>query len=265
MRFNPEDLGRKNAQISINYNDKGTPTIINLFGEGIISTIDSATIYIDNASGEPGETVSVPIKVKNIGSYGFPSNVEGFYTYLKFNSTLLEPIGTFDEDVVKDYERRIKISLPKTFGADSVLRRIEFKVGFGNDTISPLTLEYTHPIGLGNIVLNEESGSFKINNLCFDGGIRLFDPIGRLSLAPNIPNPVTDVTKINFEIIENGMTKLYITDILGNQVVELINQDLREGKYEITLNLSTLPQGNYNYVLKTPTQILIKNLQRINK
>lgn len=263
IRFNPLMIGRKNAQIQINYKDKGTPTIINLFGEGIDYTLDSISIVIPDVSGNLGETVSVPIYLKDLSNHSIPKTIEGFYTYLTFNSSILEPIGIFEEDMINGYERKLKLALPYNGNGDSLLTKIDFKVAFGNDSITSLRLENTYPIGIGMLKINEESGSLKVNDLCFDNGVRLFDPNGKITLEQNTPNPASSKTLIRFEVIERGTTKLYIIDLLGNKVLDLIDRELQKGTYEVEVNTINLPNGIYSYILQTPTKYLIKSMQII--
>ncbi len=263
IRFNPLTIGRKNAQISIKYKDRGTPTIINLFGEGINYKLDSITIAVpNNISANLGDIITVPFYIQDLNEHSIPKSIQGFYTYLSFNSTILEPIGVFDEDIIDGYTRKLKITLPYD-GKDSLLKTVDFKVAFGNDSITNLKLENSYPIGSGMLKINEQNGAVKINNLCNGSGVRLFDPYGKISLSQNVPNPVTDKTKINFEIIENSYTSLYVIDLLGNKVLDLIHKELSKGNYEIDISANQLQSGIYYYVLQTPTIYLIKSMQVI--
>jgi len=148
---------------------------------------------------------------------------------------------------------------------DTILGKVDFRVAFGNDTISPLKLEYSYPASNSYIYIDEQSGTFLIKNLCFDNGLRLFDPDGLISLKQNTPNPVNETTKISFEIIENSNTQLIVIDILGNTVMELVNKVLPIGKYEVEVNANQLNTGTYNYILRTSTKTLIRNMQVIKK
>ncbi len=260
LRFSPETIGRKNAQILFEHDGIGSPTLVNLFGAGEIAVNDSLTIYINDISGEPGETVKLNFYIKNLTERGIKSNVEGFYTYLNFNSTLLQPLSNYEESTIKGDNHRLLLKLPAQFGNDSLLASFDFKVGLGNDSISKLTLEQTVPIGFWKVRVYEESANFTLKGLCNEGGPRLYDQDGILDLAQNIPNPAINSTKISFEIIESGITQLYILDMLGFKVKEIINAQLAKGKYAFEINLNDLPSGIYSYILKTPTKTLIKSM-----
>lgn len=264
LRFNPKNIGRKNAQLYIYYKDKGNPTIINLYGESVSSKLDTVTIKIQNSIGKPGDNIKIPIFLSSKSDYLENLNLEGFVTYLKFNSTLLEPIGIFEEDITNGYDRTIKISLPKAPIMDSTLKIIDFKVGLGNDTISNLEIKNSYPLGQAYLKILEDSGKFSLESLCIDdNGVRLFDPLNKLVLEQNIPNPAVNKTKLSFELFENGLTKLYVLNYLGEKVKEILNNNMIIGKYEIEFDVSDLSIGNYYLILKTESSILYRKFQVI--
>jgi WD40 repeat protein len=265
LRLSPETLGRKNAQIQFDYQGLGKPTIINLFGEGIEVRNYSLTLFVKDVSGSPGDIVHIPIYITNISNTGIPENVSGFLVTMKFNSTLLEPESNIDiiSDTIIGYERTLKINLPKTFGIDSILKDLTFKVGFGNDTISPLKLEYGIPIGLSKLHIFDSSAVFSVTGLCNDGGVRLFDPNGKIFLQSTNPSPAIGQTTINFGVLASGQTELYITDMVGKKVKSLINEFLTPGSYEISFNAGELFPGIYTYILKSSSKILTKQMQII--
>ena len=62
------------------------------------------------------------------------------------------------------------------------------------------------------------------------------------------PNPFNPSTKIRFSLpAKNGLknVSLKIYDVLGNEITELINNDLQPGTYEVTLNGSSFSSGVY--------------------
>jgi len=71
----------------------------------------------------------------------------------------------------------------------------------------------------------------------------------KFSLSQNYPNPFT---KIKFEIPSVGATRrvaLTIYDILGREVVTLVNEQLQPGVYSVDWNASDFASGIYFYSL----------------
>ena len=73
-------------------------------------------------------------------------------------------------------------------------------------------------------------------------------------LYDNFPNPFNPVTTINFDIpqgTENANTKLIIYDLTGRVISELINSELRPGKYSIKWDASAYASGVYFYRIQS--------------
>lgn len=67
------------------------------------------------------------------------------------------------------------------------------------------------------------------------------------------PNPAVGEAEVEYEIVEDGMTQLYLVDLLGG-VTPLVGASLKAGRYVATVDLSVLPSGLYVCVLQTPTE-----------
>lgn len=89
------------------------------------------------------------------------------------------------------------------------------------------------------------------------------------SLGQNFPNPFNPVTKIKFDIPRDARSetqdvKLVIFDVLGKEVMTLINETLSPGSYETDFDGSNFVSGIYFYKLaagdfiETKRMILIK-------
>lgn len=69
-------------------------------------------------------------------------------------------------------------------------------------------------------------------------------------LEQNYPNPFNPTTKIKFSIVNSGYVKLKVYDLLGREVVNLIEEKLKQGEHEITFNSDNLSSGIYFYKLE---------------
>jgi len=69
-------------------------------------------------------------------------------------------------------------------------------------------------------------------------------------LGNNYPNPFNPVTTIAFNIKEAGRVKLKVFDILGKEVVTLVDENKNGGTHTVVFDGSRLPSGVYFYELK---------------
>jgi photosystem II stability/assembly factor-like uncharacterized protein len=93
-----------------------------------------------------------------------------------------------------------------------------------------------------------------------NGGLTFVDPSAsnipdRFLLHQNYPNPFNPVTKIKFSLLnpsEGGAmsTRLIIYDVLGREVVTLLNEQLQPGSYSVDWDAANYPSGVYFYKLE---------------
>ncbi len=70
-------------------------------------------------------------------------------------------------------------------------------------------------------------------------------------LQQNYPNPFNPNTTIAYSIKEAGNVEIKIYDVLGCEVVELLNKEMPAGLNKIIFNAENLPSGIYYYTLKS--------------
>jgi hypothetical protein len=68
-------------------------------------------------------------------------------------------------------------------------------------------------------------------------------------LSQNYPNPFNPVTKILYTVKEKTKVKLSLFDVLGREVIQLVNTNQNAGKYEVQINATNLTSGIYYYRL----------------
>ena len=71
------------------------------------------------------------------------------------------------------------------------------------------------------------------------------------SLRQNYPNPFNPTTNIRFTIPTSNVTSLKIFDLLGKEVVTLLNEYKKAGEYTVPFNGALLPSGIYFYQLRS--------------
>ena len=266
LRYTPESFDRISGILKFEIESYPDDVSITMLGRGIPEIIDTIEIRIPDIAGAPGEIVELPVYIDKISASTKYSSVDSYIADLRFNSTLLEPVGPADvvmKDAIGYPERKIEIELPADYDDDGVMTVLQFRVGLGNQMTTPVRLENIYPSNDAKIVIKEASSVFTLEGNCLDGGPRLIDTEGTLQLSQNSPNPGITKTVIDFEVIESGYTELYVVDIFGSKVLELIGNHLLPGKYSITANVSELPAGVYYYMLKTPSNLISRRMDVI--
>jgi hypothetical protein len=67
------------------------------------------------------------------------------------------------------------------------------------------------------------------------------------SLSQNYPNPFNHSTTIYYSIPELSNVVLKVYDVLGNEIVTLVNEEKPLGNYEVGFNTTDLTSGIYLY------------------
>ena len=83
------------------------------------------------------------------------------------------------------------------------------------------------------------------------------------SLAQNYPNPFNPSTKISFSIPQQSQVTLKIYDVLGKEVMTLVNDVKSAGNYEVEFNASNLSSGAYFYKIQAGQFTDIKRMMLI--
>lgn len=80
-------------------------------------------------------------------------------------------------------------------------------------------------------------------------------------LEQNYPNPFNPSTIIRFASSESSLARLVIYDVLGNEVAELLNEQLEANKvYNLEFNARNLASGVYYYRLITTNKNIVKKM-----
>ena len=103
----------------------------------------------------------------------------------------------------------------------------------------------TYCAGVINVINNNEQFPFKY------------------SLEQNYPNPFNPVTRINYAIAKQGFVKLTVYDLLGREVIVLVNEIKTAGYYSVDFNGSNLSSGVYFYKLESNGFVDTKKLTLI--
>jgi len=70
---------------------------------------------------------------------------------------------------------------------------------------------------------------------------------GEYMLSQNYPNPFNPSTIISYQLPEDSQVQIKIYDIMGREIIELVNEYKRAGYYKINFNAVSLSTGIYLY------------------
>ena len=148
-------------------------------------------------------------------------NILGTYYYIRFDSTTTH----FNHDA--------SYTMDLT-GISNITVRFRLR------TVTNMDGGYT----IGNIF--DEENILPKNNFIFLS----FGTIKEYDLSQNYPNPFNPSTTIKYQIPKDGIVTLKVYDILGSEVVTLVNEEKVAGKYEVNFDASRLASGVYLYRIK---------------
>jgi hypothetical protein len=79
-------------------------------------------------------------------------------------------------------------------------------------------------------------------------------------LSQNYPNPFNPTTTFRYSIPNESKVIIKVYDIIGREVVTLVNEEKSTGNYELTWNAANLPSGIYFYQLRAGDYIKTKKM-----
>jgi len=200
--------------------------------------------------------VTIPLNLENPQSV--PQASRTYTVRLRFNKTLLVPDGGASSAVVQGSDLVVQYS-GQTNISQGVIQNIPFIAALGDDSCTTITID-TFYWSTPNISVTRRNGNFCLSDLCKQGGTRLIDPEGKVTLSAK-PNPVQNNIEVNYELIEQGQTTLIIYDMLGHEALRVVDGEQTRGTYAVSADVSTLPPGVYICTLHTPTIVKSQRLQ----
>ncbi len=114
--------------------------------------------------------------------------------------------------------------------------------------------KFALPVGTNKIsfkAISAFGNNLFLDSICLLSGItgvsNLISSVipDNFSLSQNYPNPFNPTTKINFSIPKQGLVTMKIYDVLGKEVMTLVNEQKSAGSYEVEFNASNFSSGIY--------------------
>lgn len=80
------------------------------------------------------------------------------------------------------------------------------------------------------------------------------------SLEQNYPNPFNPTTKIIYSVPETQQIVIRVFNVLGNEIMTLVDGVRQKGNYSINLDMSGFPSGVYFYMMQTQLYVETKKM-----
>ena len=142
--------------------------------------------------------------------------------------------------------------------------RIAFVEGYGNSN-SIQNYSYLDKNLIGGTNFKYRLKQFDTNgSYSFSEVIEIGLVPGTFSLYQNYPNPFNPVTKIRYELASKSQVSIRLYDILGSEVLLLLNEEKEPGIYELEFDANQLSSGTYIYqmiannFIETKKMVLLK-------
>ncbi|HMS34452.1 MAG TPA: T9SS type A sorting domain-containing protein [Ignavibacteria bacterium] len=137
------------------------------------------------------------------------------------------------------------------------------KVGFVSGSLTSTDI---HNYEFTEKGLNTGKYKFRLKQIDFNGNFEYFElaeevNIGtpdKYELSQNYPNPFNPVTNLEFGIPEFGFVSLKIYDVIGRELVTLVNEIKEPGYYKIRFNAADLSSGVYFYKMTSGDFVAVK-------
>jgi hypothetical protein len=191
--------------------------------------------------------------------------------YVNFGSTVGQPIVIYWTDNpntnVTQYQIWRRVKHNGVVGADTHIGTVNRGVQTFTDYSYLLTASYsadliwydvrafysvenTYSDSQWSAVFGEYDLSPKINEENYAEEKASEEIVHDFKLYDNYPDPFNPTTTIKYQLPEAGMVTLKVYDILGREVVELVNENKSPGYYEVNFDASKLTSGVYIYTIQ---------------
>ncbi len=214
-------------------------------------------IVVGSAKAEPGEEVNIPINIINQDSL-LSKNITSFDAILSYNARILysddlNSSATFSGDYAS-----IPVELNYNASEDK-WGEVHFTAMLGNTDKCGLALSSISGIG-DTIKVGIINGLFELDEICLEGGKRLFDDSNRFFIMQSAPNPASYDLKLVFGVIDDAEVELSLVNLLGKEEKILDKVKLKPGLYEKIYDITHIPAGFYLCTMKTAGRCATKRV-----
>lgn len=246
--FTPvEGLASGMTSSDIGVSEDGTEAIggsLGLIGTGTSYSDFTWTTYSDDTPGNPNSDQALPVELTTFSASVSDQNVD-------LNWETATEVNNYGFEI----ERKL---------VGNKWNKLDFVNGHGNSN-SPKYYSYTDSKieASGNIL-------YRLKQIDIDGTFEYSDEVEvnlgtpeKFELNQNFPNPFNPMTSIQFNIPQDSQVRLNVFNVLGEEVSELINDNISAGYHSVNFDASQLNSGIYFYKLETNNFTQIRKMMLV--
>lgn len=110
--------------------------------------------------------------------------------------------------------------------------------------------------------------NYRIKQIDYNGSYKYYDLQEEIDisapntyeLSQNYPNPFNPTTKIKYSVPTEGLVNIAVYNVLGEKVVDLVNNVQKAGNYELTFDARNFASGMYIYRMESGNFVSIKKM-----
>ncbi len=202
----------------------------------------------DNITAKTGDIVNLPIYFSNPENLVINGSFE-FETELVVDKNIITSIEK--NSYIENNKRIIPLLFTVNDMNDKLLDNIKIKVTLGNNNYSDIEFRDSKIIGDDRYYFEFEPSKLSIDNICIEGGNRFVEGADLFNLNTPYPNPTNDFINISYSLIEDTFTNLKIVDILGNEVLNIIDNEVIAHSNTLNIDTRKYAVGTYYIILST--------------
>jgi len=245
---------------------------ISLFAQSIVINSGASIVVPSGADICAGSFGNITGDISGAGSQcgttPVPVELTSFTANVRENKVMLEWLTATEVNNYGFEVERARLRPSEPDFAEASWETLGFVEGHGNSN-SPKEYSYTDKNPLGGSVF-----IYRLKQIDNDGTYEYSDEIEveiiptEFALYQNYPNPFNPGTKIRYQLPQESKVIIKLYDILGSEVITLLNEKKESGVYEVDFNSQStaggLPSGTYIYsmvadgFIETKKMVLLK-------
>jgi hypothetical protein len=101
------------------------------------------------------------------------------------------------------------------------------------------------------LVIKSTDASLKLAPICFANGRFIRGSGLAYSFGISGKHPASDIAQLDYSIGISGKTTIELYNSMGQKIYTLLEGVIREGEYQLSIDVQTLPAGMYTCLIKS--------------